>query len=75
MTTTQNRAAASTRAKHLLTHLADHPETTAAQLGHARDLLNRVHNWPATDIQECIQGMEQIVTNVYGEVPDCHCAN
>lgn len=78
MTTTQARAVATARAKHQLAHLADHPATTTVQLGNARDLLNQMHNRTAADTQDCIQDLEQIVTDVYDGHPDCehvHCSH
>lgn len=75
MTSTQERAIVSARAKHLLAHLAEHPNTTLTQLGNARDLLNRVQSWPPDASREAMHGLEDIVTDVYGRVPDCECAN
>lgn len=69
--TMANRAIASARARRALAHLAAHPDTTAKQLGDARDLANRVNTWPSQDVHEPIYGLECIVADVYGGAPDC----
>lgn len=69
--TIKDRAAAITRGKQALRHLEQHPDTTRTQLGNARDVLNRIHNWPdAESVRDAVEGIESIVVDVYGRHPE-----
>jgi hypothetical protein len=69
--TVKDRGVAIARAKKALAHLEKHPGTTRKQLGDARDLVNRVHNWnDEAAVGDAIYGLECIVLNVYGGIPE-----
>ncbi|GGO94103.1 hypothetical protein GCM10011584_34370 [Nocardioides phosphati] len=68
--TVKERLAAITRGKQALAHLEEHPDTTRAQLGAARDQLNIAHNSSSRwEVEDAVFALESIVLNVYGEIP------
>ena len=69
--TIKHRAAAIARGKTALRHLEAHPATSRKQLGDAREVLNRIYNWPdAAAVDDAVYGIESIVVDVYGGHPD-----
>ncbi|GAB2864678.1 hypothetical protein [Nocardioides pacificus] len=69
----KDRAAALTRAKQALSYLESHPATSCDQLGVAREHLNRIHRHAERAyLIDVVEGIEQIVLDVYGHHPEHH---